>query len=514
MTGSGRTANIDRLLEQLYEHQEADEFYQNLTCIMRDAFSVDQFEVKLTTAKGKKLIDWDSIQSDGETQSFPLELDGDNFGQFKITPPFTRTNPIFFSFLKHVAIAIYVNKTLQEQERLIEESVFHVQALETLGQMLTELDTQLILNRVLKFCMDLIGAEVGAARIFEDDQEIEKVSWGLPDLFIPHLDKIKRDGSKIQILKLDEEIKGSYSLETIFSVPVPLKANRHAELIMISGVEMDMDMIRTQLLDSCVLFGAQALQKALDHVEDVKRQRTAEQLEVAKKIQERLLPDSLPATDHLQMAGLSIPAQSVGGDYYDVIGLPDGNTLAFVADVSGKGIPAALHMSGLRSLLRSQAQLGKSPSELLGTINQFLTDDGMEGSFITACCLVFSQDGKEVSLATAGHEPILYLKGGDIFEPLEAGDGLPLGLRASETYLEKSFSLEEGDLLLLYSDGAIDARSEERERYGSDRLKESFTNKREEPVEELLGGIFDDLDSFRGKEPWADDLTLLAFKCV
>jgi serine phosphatase RsbU (regulator of sigma subunit) len=513
MSGNGR-ANIDRLLEQLYSHQDADDFYQNLTRIMRSAFTVDEFEVKLTTAKGEELVDWDSIKSKEDTQSFPLELNGDTFGEFKITPPFTRTNPIFFSFLKHVAIAIYVNKTQQEQERLIEESVFHVQALETLGQMLTELDTQLILNRVLKFCMDLIGAEVGVARIFDEVAEIEKVSWGLPDLFLPHLDKLERDGSKIQILELEEDIKGSYSLETIFSVPLPLKGQHRAEMIMISGLEMDMDMIRTQLLDSCVLFGAQALQKALNHVEDVRRQRTAEQLEVAKKIQERLLPDTLPDTEHLQMAGLSIPAQSVGGDYYDVIGLPDGNTLAFVADVSGKGIPAALHMSGLRSLLRSQAQLGKGPSELLETINRFLTDDGTEGSFITACCLVFSQDGKEVSLATAGHEPILYMKGGERFESLEIGEGLPLGLRANEVYLEKSFDLEEGDLLLLYSDGAIDARSEERERFGSDRLKVSLTEKCEEPVEELLGGILEDLDSFRGKEPWADDLTLLAFKCV
>ena len=88
--------------------------------------------------------------------------------------------------------------------------------------------------------------------------------------------------------------------------------------------------------------------------------------------------------------------------------------------------------------------------------------------------LVTTQDGKEVSLATAGHEPILYMKGGKEFESLEVGDGLPLGLRSDETYPEKSFDLDEGDLLLLYSDGAIDARSEKRERYGSNRLRESL----------------------------------------
>ncbi len=513
MSSSGR-ANIDRLLERLYSNQDSEDFYPNLTRIMRDAFTVSEFEVELNTGRDMTMVDWDSIGSGHETQSFPLELDGEPFGEFKISPPFARTNPMFFSFLKHVAIAIYVNKTQQQQEKLIEESVFHVQALESLGQMLTELDSQLILNRVLKFCMDLIGAEVGVARLFEEGEEIEKVSWGLPDQFLPHLDSQERNGDTVQILQLDGEISGSFSLETILSVPVKLKEPHRAELIMISGLKMDIDMLRTQLLESCVLFGGQALQKALNHVEDVRRQRTAEQLEVAKKIQEKLLPDSLPNTDHLQMAGLSIPAQSVGGDYYDVISLEDGTTLAFVADVSGKGIPAALHMSGLRSLLRSQAQLGKGPSELLETINRFLTDDGMEGSFITACCLIFSQNGEEVSLATAGHEPILYMKGGDTFENLEAGEGLPLGLRSEETYMEKSFSLEEGDLLLLYSDGAIDARSENRERYGSDRLKESLTEKREEPVEELLGGILEDLDDFRGKEPWADDLTLLAFKRV
>jgi len=506
--------NIDRLLDRLYSNQDADEFYPNLSRILRDAFEVTEYAVILSTGESEDVIDWDCIASDFDKQSFPLELDGEAFGEFRISPPFVRTNPLFLSFLRHVAIAIYINKTQQEQERLIEESVFHVQALETLGKMLTELDSQLILNRVLKFCMDLIGAEVGVARLFENDKVVEKVSWGLPDLFLPYLDALERTGEDIQILELDPAVSGSFSLETIVAVPVRLNAPHRAELIMISGSKMDMDLIRTQLLDSCVLFGGQAIQKALDHAEDVRRQRTQEQLEVAKKIQERLLPDTLPSTDSLSMAGMSIPAQSVGGDYYDVIRLENGDTLAFVADVSGKGIPAALRMSGLRSLMRSQAKLGKSPSELLESINRFLADDGMEGSFVTACCLVFSQDGETVSLATAGHEPILYMRGGKEFESLEAGEGLPLGLRPDETYIEKSFDLEDGDLLLLYSDGAIDARSEERERFGSSRLKESLSTKADEPVEELLGGIFEDLDKFRGREPWADDLTLLAFKRV
>jgi len=100
------------------------------------------------------------------------------------------------------------------------------------------------------------------------------------------------------------------------------------------------------------------------------------------------------------------------------------------------------------------------------------------------------------------------------FSSRDSGGGRPLGLRSEECYKEKSFSLEEGDLLLLYSDGAIDARSQEHERYGTDRLRESMASNSDESVEELLGGILGDLEKFRGKEPWADDLTLLAFKCL
>lgn len=514
MTTTASRNNIDRLLERLYSVQEAEEFYPNLTRILRDAFTVTEYRVRLNGRGDESLVDWDTIDPGHETQSFALELDGDPFGEFQISPPFARTNPLFFSFLKHVAIAIYINKTQQEQERLIEESVFHVQALESLGRMLTELDSELILNRVLKFCMDLIGAEVGGARLYNGDNLDLKVSWGLPDQFLPHLDALERSGEKIQVLRLEDEIPGSFMLESIISVPLRLKEPHRGELIMMSGNRMDMDMIQTQLLESCVLFGAQALQKALDHVEDVRRQRTQEQLEVARRIQERLLPASLPSTECLKMAGLSIPAQSVGGDYYDVIGLESGETLAFVADVSGKGIPAALHMSGLRSLLRTQAKLGKSPAELLNVINGFLTEDGMQGSFITACCLVFTPDGRRVSVATAGHEPVLYVKKDRELTNLDGGGGLPLGLRAEESYQEKTFSLEGGDLILLYSDGAIDARSKSRERYGPERLRESLTTKCGEPVEELLGGLLEDLETFRGKEPWADDLTLLAFKCV
>lgn len=507
--------NIDRLLERLYSVTDADSFYPNLNRILRDTFSVGSFNVELAGKGDDVYRDWEGLEAGKETQEFPLEIQSEAFGRILITPPFARQNPLFLSFIKHVAISIFMHKTMEQQEQLLEEGVAHVQALESLSHLLSELDAELILNRILKFCIDIAGAEVGAARYIEDGTIEKRIFWGLPEEILGRIESEVDVEGGIQHIEIDTGRECPFTLGGILYLPMSMSGDRSADLILVSGHSFKLDMVSRQILESCLLFGQQALQKALDHDNEVRRQRMDEQMKVAHRIQERLLPEKLPENQHLQMSGLSRPAQVVGGDYYDVLTLDNGDLMVFVADVSGKGVPAALRMSGLRALLRSQGRAGEGPAVTLQRLNQFLCEEeDMQGSFITACCMYFKDDGREVTLASAGHEPTLLHREGHELQWLSEVGGLPLGLRGSEDYTEKTLTLDEGDILLLYSDGAIDARSEEKERYGNKRLLESVSRKTGESADELLKGILEDLESFRGKQPWSDDLTLLAIKKV
>jgi serine phosphatase RsbU (regulator of sigma subunit) len=505
----------ERLLERLYGARDRDAFYPELARLLREEFGAESCSIFLNESDGGSRQEWDSTLPGEKSQSHALRYEGEEIGQLLVSPPLFRVDSHFPGFLRHVSRVLFQFVSQSEQERLVEDSLRQVEALNALGQLLHELDSERILNRVLKFCMDLTGAEVGAARLYEKDKVVHKVFWGLPEEVLDELDQDEREplrGSRLR--QFSSTGNSAWFPDTLMEVNLPLRLPHRAELLLVSGPDFQEDPQSRELIESCALFGSQALQKALEHQEQILRNRELEQLEVARQIQKRLIPEILPEVEGLDMAGYSQSAESVGGDYYDVITLDNGDTLAFLADVSGKGVPAALRMSGLRALLRSQARSCHSPGELLGRLNRFLCEDRMKGSFVTATCLIFRCGGREVLAASAGHEPVLFLRQGKKLQDLGDYGGLPLGIREREEYRDQPFRFEAGDWLLLYSDGATDMKSEDSDRYGSARLEGYFQKHRGTEAADLLGSLLDDLNAFRGRIAPVDDLTLLIFQGI
>jgi sigma-B regulation protein RsbU (phosphoserine phosphatase) len=189
----------------------------------------------------------------------------------------------------------------------------------------------------------------------------------------------------------------------------------------------------------------------------------------AQHIQRALLPKSSPFIPGFAVSGFSVPAGAVGGDWFDFIPLGDGRWVIVLADVSGKGMAAALLMSATRGMLRSLAEACCSPAEVLARLNRLLVEDLPTGKFVTLVYAVFDPKNSQVTFASAGHlQPILLTDKEAQF--IETEQGLPLGL-GSGTYSEVSVTLPAGARFVLYSDGITEATNPSGEEYGQSRLQ-------------------------------------------
>jgi len=198
------------------------------------------------------------------------------------------------------------------------------------------------------------------------------------------------------------------------------------------------------------------------------RESMTREAQEARAIQQALLPKSSPYIPGLAVSGMSVPAGAVGGDWYDFIDLGDGRWGIVLADVSGKGMAAALLMSATRAMLRSLAQTSCSPSEVLETLNAQLVNDFPSGRFVTMVYGVLDPTARSFTFANAGHLPPLVVDHADA-QLVATEMGLPLGLR-SGSYSEVALQLGSRSRLVLYSDGITEAENPAEEQYGGLRL--------------------------------------------
>ncbi|HLJ79534.1 MAG TPA: GAF domain-containing SpoIIE family protein phosphatase [Acidobacteriaceae bacterium] len=206
--------------------------------------------------------------------------------------------------------------------------------------------------------------------------------------------------------------------------------------------------------------------------EQQERQRMSREAAEARTIQQALLPRMSPFIPGFSVSGLSIPMGEVGGDWYDYIPLEDGSWALVLADVSGKGMPAALLMSATRGMLRSLADMCKSPAGILNRLNRLMVEDFPSGKFVTLIYAVLDPAKRTLKFASAGHLPPLLIDGeGARFLQTEAG--MPLGLTFGE-YSDREVALGEGARLLLYSDGITEAERPDGEDYGLERLRQAM----------------------------------------
>jgi sigma-B regulation protein RsbU (phosphoserine phosphatase) len=200
----------------------------------------------------------------------------------------------------------------------------------------------------------------------------------------------------------------------------------------------------------------------------------------------------------------------VGGDFYDFIALPGGQTVFVIADVAGKGVPGALLMASARAGLRAYVERTHEPREILHRLNLSLCHDARSGQFVSLFCAVLSHDRKRMRFTNAGHNPPLLLRSGAATE-LEDG-GLVLGADESEQYEQQEIELRGGDLVVFYTDGITEAVNGDEEFFDTDGLLEAVRGSPEASAEQMIRNIKAAVDEFSDYRPQADDITMIVLR--
>jgi serine phosphatase RsbU (regulator of sigma subunit) len=253
-----------------------------------------------------------------------------------------------------------------------------------------------------------------------------------------------------------------------------------------------------------------ALENRFLHRQSLEKERIEQDIAVAASIQQRILPTSLPPIQGYDAAGINIPSKSVGGDYFDCIPLPDGRVALVIADVSGKGVPAALLVSSLHAYLNAYLDQSLPLLDLVRRLNSAVHRTSTDDKFITAFLGILTPSSGMLEAVNAGHCVVYWRKADGRVVELSQG-GIPFGMLGIDfPYQSETVALGPGDRLLLYTDGITEAHDDQSRLYDSEgALKEFFAAQTPADAHTFITDLIADVRAFAGTAPQADDITAL-----
>lgn len=254
-----------------------------------------------------------------------------------------------------------------------------------------------------------------------------------------------------------------------------------------------------------------AIERARDHATVLEQRRIKGELEVAKHIQQTFLPDDNPRIPGFDIAGLNIPSAEVGGDYYDFINIIDGQIGIAIADVAGKGVPAALIMATFRASLIAEIRNNYALRSIMQKVNRLLCERNERSRYVTAIYGVLDVRNRIFTFSNAGHNPGILRRADGTVIMLKEG-GTALGLFENSTFEERAIGLLPGDLIYLYTDGVTDVIGRDGEMFEMNRLIDLVNANSGRSAEDVVAAVRDALDDYMDPDQPVDDITMLAIK--
>jgi sigma-B regulation protein RsbU (phosphoserine phosphatase) len=355
------------------------------------------------------------------------------------------------------------------------------------------------------------NVEIFQARLAANNYEIITASDGeeglaiaknrLPDLILLDIMMPKMDG-----IEVCRHLRADSALPFMPIIMVTAKADSKD---VVAGLEAGADEYLTKPVDHAALVARVKSMLRIKSLHDTVLEQSAQlqtQLETATKIQSLFWPEIPELKGGSHIWAVAVPAAYVSGDLYDVIPQPDGSLLTYVADVSDKGVPAALVMAALSTRIRSEARNQYEIDTLLETVNNRLHSlTSKEGFFATIVLARYWPKNGKMQLVLAGHlQPLWIAKSG--IGTLPQINGISLGVTPDVRYEKKEILLSPGESILLFSDGVTEAENEDNELFGNDRLLDFIKNAKGPPWGE---GLLDFISNWRGNSSANDDLTIL-----
>ena len=271
-------------------------------------------------------------------------------------------------------------------------------------------------------------------------------------------------------------------------------------------------------IDSIQIYAAQAaiaMDNARLFAERLEKERLTRELDIAREVQRKLLPQTLPSLHGVTIAASNVSAERVGGDYYDFLQLDEERLSIIIGDVSGKGASAAFYMAEMQGIFQSTSRLAPRPVEFLKHANAALSGSLEKNVFISVIYGLLDLEKEEFIIGRAGHCPAatINLNGeAKYLRPSGIGLGLDRGALFDKALQEERIPLQPGDVFVLYTDGIIESRNSDGEEYGYDRLLHALQSYRYEDATGIHSALLKDLNSFLGQESYDDDMTLVVIK--
>ncbi len=256
----------------------------------------------------------------------------------------------------------------------------------------------------------------------------------------------------------------------------------------------------------------------MDNLEKVtkEREQISAELNVATQIQANMLPrifPPFPDKKEFDIYATMTPAKEVGGDFYDFFFIDDKHLALVMADVSGKGVPAALFMVIAKTLIKNQAQSGNlSPADILTKVNSHLCEGNDAGYFVTVWLAVIDITTGKGLAANAGHEHPTLCRAGGQYELVVYRHSPAVAIMEGINYKEHEFEMKPGDSLYVYTDGVVEATDLDNQLFGTDRMLAALNKNSEDSPEEILHSVKEEIDTFVGEAPQFDDITMMSFR--
>jgi sigma-B regulation protein RsbU (phosphoserine phosphatase) len=303
-----------------------------------------------------------------------------------------------------------------------------------------------------------------------------------------------------------------FPINSILSVPLKTKGTLIGVLNVFNKISKDGFTSNDQRMLSIIATqSAQAIESARLYDEEKSLRLIEEELNFATDIQTNLLPKLNPQIDGFDIAGKSIPAKEVGGDYYDFIPIDENKNGICLGDISGKGMPAAMLMANLQATLRGQALFSSSAGECLTRANKLLYRSTDLQKFATLFYGILDSSKSIFHFSNAGHNPPFLIDSAKKVTRLTKG-GTVLGFMEDYQFEEDSIKLNAGDMVIIYSDGITEALNKNNEEFGEDRLFAALTENIKSTADTLIEKVFDAVKIFVKDVPQSDDITIVVIK--
>lgn len=418
---------------------------------------------------------------------------------------------------------------------LVRSNQGQIKRLEALINASKILNTTLDLDKLLTLILDLATKNLKAARgtIYLIDIE-RKELWSkvlkgknLVEIRLPIgtgiAGNVAKSGKTINLKDAwkDKRFFSGFDLRTGFQTKtmlcMPMK-DRKGKIIGVFQIMNKNAGVFTKedetFLEAFSVHAALAIETARLHQDIVEKERIEKELEIAGHIQRRLLPKELPALDGYEVDAVARPSKLVGGDYYDFIPLADGKYAVVIADVSGKGVPAALLVSTLHASLHAFIDGVTNLAHLVGKLNNVVHLNTEAERYITMFIALLDPRDGTLTYVNAGHNFPFVVRSQQVSITSLPATGLPVGMFENVEFEQVVHRLEPADFLVLYTDGVTEAMNKSFEEYGEKRFRQAMVGFSDQSSAGFLNGIVADVEKFVAGEPQSDDITMVVLKRV